>query len=52
MDSTDSMTGSFGKEDLAKRFGACVDFILNSFNVFFSNSGMVYNITCGVGVAA
>ena len=52
MDSTDFMTGLFGKEDLVKRFGACVDYILNSFNVFFSNSGMMINIACGVGVAA
>ena len=52
MDSTDSMTGLFGKEDLVKRFGASVDSILNSFNVFFSNSGMIKIIACGVGVAA
>ena len=52
MDSIDSMTGLFGKEDLVKRLGACVDYILNSFNVFFSNSGMIKNITSGVGVAA
>ena len=52
MDSTDSTTGLFGKEDLVERLGACVDYILNSFNVFFSNSGMIMNIACGVGVAA
>ena len=52
MDSTDSMTGLFGKEKMAKRFGACVGFILNSFNVFFLNSGMLFNIACRVGVAA
>ena len=52
MDKTDYMTGLFGKEDLVKRLGACVDYILNSFNVFFSNSGIMLNITFGVGVAA
>ena len=41
MDSIGSMTGFFGKEELVKRFGVCVDFIPNSFNVFFLKSGMI-----------
>ena len=53
MDNTDFMTGLFGKEPLAKSFGACVDFTLNSFNVFFLNSGMIEpDNASGVGVAA
>ena len=53
MDNTDFMTGLFGKEELAKRVGACADFTPNSFNVFFLNSGMIESDNAsGVGVAA
>ena len=51
MDNIDYTIGFFGKESLEKSLGVFVGCILNSFTVFFKNSGILQQkFSCSVGV--